>query len=721
MRSAMQVLVVSAALGIAPAAGAAACPAIDASSPSTVYVTPDGRPGYAPDCAVPIPSRRYEPKTFEGMTPGTIVQLLPSTPGAKDVAYFEGQILLKDLERITLRGLGRRTIVRGLSLDGVRDCPAPPLDARGCRERLADNREVSHYAAHNLFEALLDAGPNGTSDAVEGYGAKPKSDKLDGATCIDIKGSEQITIEDVDFDSCWLAAIRVKTSHGITLRRAFITRGSYGVVVRGQKPGQPEERRSSGITVEDTTWVQDVSGYEGEDARFGACKATYRWKNGCPGDMWRTIPWGSVHHGSYDHFNGALLTTSHVAGPIVFRRNSIFNAYNGVRLTARQCSNALKAGEGDAVCRDYSDGIWIYGNRFSYIRDNPVELEDWVRNAYIYDNEIHNSHAWFSFDGAGGGPVYIFANRGWFDDMPAMRWSAKIVAPECKKVTDYGDFFDSRYDRRFDYSEGGWYEVGIEEYTDDPAAPLRMNPAEMACRRGMAGRVIKLGMPDASAAPHDFDHYPYLTKGPLYVFNNSWFIRGPVSGIGMAKNLRHWNNAILFCEKGVEGYDPELCKPPPDPARGDPQCGADSGWGLAQHAGASGAIPFFTCFRWYPRGGDGQDMTDGPNVFDFDISSNGFPADLARDYGMERNGRYADPGFTRPSRGDFRLKPGAAAATSPCLVAMGADGLLECRIGGALGYAGAYAPDGTLYAGPAGLALTPPEPDRAQANAEIAP
>ncbi len=691
--------------GLVPA-GAASCPSLAGNGP-VLALTPDGRPGYAPDCAEPIEAKRYEQASFEGLASGTQIQLLPSTPGAKDVAYFEGQILLKDLERVTVRGLGRRTIIRGLSLDGIRGCPAPPTNARGCKQKVASSNEISHYAAHNLFESLLDAGPQGTSDAAEGFGVKPKSDKLDGATCIDIKGSSRITIEDVDFDSCWLAAIRVKTSRDVTLSRAFITRGSYGVVVRGQKPGQPPERQSSGITVEDTTWVQDPSGYEADDARFGACKPERRWKNGCPGDMWRTIPWGSVHHGSYDHLNGALLTTSHVAGPIIFRRNSVFNAYNGVRLTARQCSNAIRDGEGDAVCQDYNKGIYVYGNRFSYIRDNPVELEDWAVEAYVYDNEFHNSHAWLSLDGAGGGPIYAFANRGWFDDMPAIRWTGKMTAPECKRVTDYGDFYDSRFDRRFDYSEGGWYEVGIEEYTEDAAKPQRMNPAEMACRRGMTGRVLKLGMPDANANPEDFDRYPYLTKGPLYLFNNSWYVRGPVSGIGMAKNIRHWNNAILFCEPGVEGYDPELCKPPPDPARGDPQCGADSGWGLAQYQSEVGEIPFFTCFRWYPRDGRGQEMTDGPNAFDYDVSSNGFPLALTSAYGMNKNGRRADPGFKAPSRGDLRLKANAAAATSPCVVRLDPDHRLFCRTDGAGGFAGAYAPDGTLYAGPEGLAVVP--------------
>ena len=74
----------------------------------------------------------------------------------------------------------------------------------------------------------------------------------------------------------------------------------------------------------------------------------------------------------------------------------------------------------------YNDGIWVTGNIFLYIRDNPVELEDWATNAFIAQNQFHNAHAWLSFDGMGGGPVYVYGNRGWFDDRPAGRWSKAI-------------------------------------------------------------------------------------------------------------------------------------------------------------------------------------------------------------------------------------------------------------------------------------------------------
>ncbi len=101
MRSALRMFVVLGALAIAPTAYAATCPA---ASPTTIYVTPDGRPGYVPDCASAVTAQRFEQQTFDTLAPGTVLQLLPSTPGAKDVAYFEGQILLKTLERVTLRG-----------------------------------------------------------------------------------------------------------------------------------------------------------------------------------------------------------------------------------------------------------------------------------------------------------------------------------------------------------------------------------------------------------------------------------------------------------------------------------------------------------------------------------------------------------------------------------------------------------------------------------------
>ena len=83
---------------------------------------------------------------------------------------------------------------------------------------------------------------------------------------------------------------------------------------------------------------------------------------------------------------------------------------------------------------------------------------------------------------------------------------------------------------------------------------------------------------------------------------------------------------------------------------------------------AIGTLPFFDCFRWLPVDAHGRDLPALASVFDYDISSNGFPIALKRERGIESHGRAGNPGFMAPERGDFRLIPGALAATSACVV-----------------------------------------------------
>ena len=62
-------------------------------------------------------------------------------------------------------------------------------------------------------------------------------------------------------------------------------------------------------------------------------------------------------------------------------------------------------------------------------------------------------------------------------------------------------------------------------------------------------------------------------RGPIYVFHNSWYLRTPLTGSGAAGNLRHWNNALLFCEPGSPGYDDKLCETQSLPKLDSAECG----------------------------------------------------------------------------------------------------------------------------------------------------
>jgi hypothetical protein len=531
---------------------------------------------------------------------------------------------------------------------------------------------------------------------------------LGGAACIDLDGVDGLIIENLTFENCWLSSVRAVKSRRITLRNLLIKGGSFGLAISGIKFGAADH-----ITVEDVTWIQDTSGFAAI-SKEGPQKCTDQTATslGCAGEMWRRIPWGSSHHGTYEQYNGALLGGYDISGPIIFRRNKVFSAYNGIRLKAKGCSEMVHDLQ-PALCR-FNSQVWIYDNIFSYIRDNPIELEVFAKDAKIFHNTIHNAHAWFSFDGMGGGPVYVYGNRGWFDDMPVKDWhKAQPDNGECKwsgSAQPDSAPYDPAFDRHFDYKEEFWLAVGMAdlEREDGQPGPEWMNPDEQKCERGLTGRVIKLALPPKYVKKGTLFHY---ASEPIYVFNNSWFLRAPVTSTDAAANVSHWNNAIAFCEEGVPGYDPALCNADTDQV--DIRTCADEyvrSDGFGRYPGESGAIPLFDCFRWLPFDEDGEELANLDSHFDYDVSSNGFPAELKKMPDFEAHGRHGDPGFRSPATGDFTLLTTAAAARSACLVKLGADGKLACLpVDPATSYAGAFSPAGTLYSGPAGTQFQPPD------------
>jgi hypothetical protein len=690
----------------------------------TVYITPQGQTGYEADGTERASPLAYVSKSFEGLQPGDIVQLLATSRDPLVTTIFRGRVELSAIKAaqspVTVRGLGARTRIVGQPLESFR-CAMPRENVVGCggaevsdlEAVLRGNVGALRPKGQDLLDALLESGsPIRTAEIVRNPGEAVRfsinpnpagsNSPLVSAACLDLTDVDGLVIEKLHFESCWLSAVRARSSQRITLRDAFIVGSSYGLAVGAT----PRESPLSGITVEGVTWIQDASGYD--DPFAGTCRTSG--PRGCPGEMWRTIPWGVSHHGAYEHFNGALLGGTNLAGDIVFKKNRIFNAFNGIRIKARPCSKRDSAGRPRVEC-PFNKGVWIYDNEFTYIRDNPVELEDWSENAHVFRNAFRNAHAWLSFDGMGGGPVFVYGNIGWFDDRPAIRWSSALreyCALYRRATVDVGQEykFDARTDRKFDYDERHWQRVGIFEL----AEPSRIGDAsEMRCETSVAGRVIKFGLPEKPTEEGSSYNFPF--KGPVYVFNNSWYLRSPITGFGAPANLKHWNNAILFCDAGIPGYDAGLCDPGRKPTR--EECGiyARDDAGLDRYPGERGLVPFFDCFRWRPFDDRGRDVTDIDSEFDYDVSSIGFPGrQLSPEVpDFEKNGRAAQPGFSAPDRGDFILKPAASAGTSGCRIEETAPGRLACRrVEPSLAFAGAFDLNGLRYPGPPGERFQPP-------------
>jgi hypothetical protein len=270
--------------------------------------------------------------------------------------------------------------------------------------------------------------------------------------CFVVRDSSWIVFRNLRVKDCWPTFLFVDSSSYLTLQHSHISGSTYAVYLRD---------RTHHVLVEDNQWEQDPSG-----------------------DVWASIPWGIAHHGSMKHLNGAFVGATSIAGGIIIRRNTLRNAYNAVRLKSADCAETK-------LC---NMNVEIYDNDMEYIRDNPIEIEQHAGNWWVYGNRIRNAHAWFSMDGARGGPHFVFSNVGWFDDIPG-----RLCRDE-----DWDD----------------------EKEAD--GAPFQ----ERECQRSRGGKVFKVGN---------------RMERPLYVFHNSWYLRAPAGGGGASGPVRFWNNAIEFC------------------------------------------------------------------------------------------------------------------------------------------------------------------------------
>ncbi|NBJ10939.1 hypothetical protein [Microvirga arsenatis] len=678
----------------------------------TYVATPSGGPGYdAAGREVAPKTRALDKAMIDLLQPGDTLQLLAETPAG--VTVYSDRLVVSqkgtsNSPPITIKGIGARTKFAGKTIEALQACTMPDQDSeRTCADTSLVIAGLSG-GQRDLLVTLTEAAEremiaSSSNFAVPAFGS---SGRLKAAACVDLDRVDGLILEDLTFEDCWLSAVRAVGRRRVTLRNTLIRGSSYGLAVKGSTSNP-----SDAITVEGVTWVQDTSGYAKTSlAGPQVCAAQAAGAEprvaslGCPGRTWRTLPWGVTHHGVAEHYNGALLGGVDVSGNVVFRSNRVFSAYNGIRLKAKKCEELPASQLTPQTCR-FNTRVQVEDNTFSYLRDNPVEMEVFSRDVVVARNRIHNAHAWFSFDDMGGGPVYIFGNTGWFDDMPALGWSKSAGGgPPCERhpipKPVAGGSFDPALDRHFDYAAATWLPVALleRELRNGKLADVWMEEQDQRCDTSIAGRVLKFSLPDKGM---EADTFRYPTLGPVYVFNNSWYLRAPVTGTGAAVHLRHWNNAILFCESGTPGYDAELCSP--RPVTFDATCGERlvRGEELRRFKGATGSLPFFDCFRWLPVDEVGRERPDLASEFDTDVSSNGFPADPSLGPTFEARGRHGDPGFVAPAAGDFRLQPGALAAQSPCRV-QSVNGGLAC-VAGDGAYAGAHAPDGTVYPGPGGL------------------
>jgi hypothetical protein len=302
-------------------------------------------------------------------------------------------------------------------------------------------------------------------------------------------------------------------------------------------------------------------------------------------DMWSRRHWCEYKYGKLRGQAGALFAGVDIAGGIIVRRNRLQYAFNAVRIDV---SNVMRADP--SWLGKLNTNIEVYDNNFAFIRDNVLEPEYDATNWWFHGNRIRNAHAWFSFDGLHGGRWYVYDNVGWFDDKPSRECKA---SGSCKQ----------------------WQE---------------RNP-ELCSDLHDGGRVFKF-RPDGRYAP-----------GPLFVFNNSWYLRVSIIKDGRLGYIGHWNNAIDFCRP--EDYPNGIC---------------------------DGVKPFFNGFLW----------DDDNYSFAFDLSNHpDFPVGLRRQ-GYRISGTsapHSKPLFVDGRNGDLTLVDGSLGRGTGCWIAEDDNGLITCH------------------------------------------
>ncbi|HYE00866.1 MAG TPA: hypothetical protein VEH84_15900 [Alphaproteobacteria bacterium] len=195
---------------------------------------------------------------------------------------------------------------------------------------------------------------------------------------------------------------------------------------------------------------------------------------------------------------------------------------------------------------------------------------------------------------------------------------------------------------------GHWYIFANTAWFDERPGP------EHDCNRGGAVLKLKEVKPAKEAAE--------LPRWPVWMFHNSLFLRSSYCKKGAIRHFTHANNAVQYCDG--TGGTAAICRPGQavfGPVPATPGCPADPEGTRFTTEWERLDIRFF------------GDVWSHPD-FPAGLQAQGYPVAGLGD----------PPGFTDPSHGDFRLRPGAAAA------GRGAELMVPM-------------PDGTVWHSPAGL------------------
>lgn len=202
---------------------------------------------------------------------------------------------------------------------------------------------------------------------------------------IEIDNTSWIVFKNISFTNGWTDPIRVQNSSYISFINCRFSGGRKVILATGAATHH--------ILVENCYWNQGGSAL---------------WK--IDKDVRGVDAWLSMHHELMGYYNGSLIDSRASGGSFVIRRNTITNAYNGIRFTSK---------------KGFDANIEVYENDLSNIRDNDFEPEHYAFNLHIYHNRSHNIHKTLSVDDVAGGYIYYYGNTVTMDSTP---WAKKICS-----------------------------------------------------------------------------------------------------------------------------------------------------------------------------------------------------------------------------------------------------------------------------------------------------
>ncbi|MCA1900337.1 MAG: DUF1565 domain-containing protein [Chloroflexi bacterium] len=181
---------------------------------------------------------------------------------------------------------------------------------------------------------------------------------FDGGSLV-LKNSEWLIVQGLTFRNA-VDQITVLSSHYVIFRNNVFDFSHAGILVK---------EYSSHLLIENNEFFQTCA----------------------QGKTWSQLK-GSACEG------GAVYASSYGGGSYHIRNNWVHDAFNGFLFTD------------DTAGQWMNSNIFIFGNRFERVADDPVEPEGDSFNFHVYNNTMTDTHRLVSLTTKGVGPIFIYNN-----------------------------------------------------------------------------------------------------------------------------------------------------------------------------------------------------------------------------------------------------------------------------------------------------------------------